>query len=109
MLRAHSTVHNEEWRLLSPFLDHALELDGEERRAWIREQEPEIESRLEAMLLEHSIIVSDRFLEGAKIDLPSTTATLVGQTVGAFKVESQIGYGGMGTVWLSRRNDGRFE
>ena len=55
------------------------------------------------------MLVSDRFLEDTPVDLPSTTATLIGQSVGAFKIESQIGHGGMGTVWLARRNDGRFE
>ena len=109
MIKAHSTPHNDEWRLLSPFLDRALELEGDERHLWISEQEPEVASWLETMLLEHSMLVSDRFLEDTPVDLPSTTATLVGQSVGAFKIESQIGHGGMGTVWLARRNDGRFE
>src|SRR5215470_6309030 len=36
-------------------------------------------------------------------------ASLAGQTVGAYTLESQIGHGGMGSVWLARRNDGRFE
>lgn len=109
MIKDHSTLHNDEWRRLSPFLERALELNGEERRAWMREQEPEIAIRLEAMLLEHEMLVSDRFLEHACVDLPSTSATLIGQAVGAFRIESQIGHGGMGTVWLARRNDGRFE
>jgi eukaryotic-like serine/threonine-protein kinase len=109
MIRARSTPNYEDWRLLSPFLDRALELNEDERRAWISELEPEIATRLKAMLLEHDMLVSDRFLERTVVDLPSTTATLIGQTVGAFTIESQIGHGGMGTVWLARRNDGRFE
>ena len=35
--------------------------------------------------------------------------SLAGQTVGAYTLESQIGQGGMGSVWLASRNDGRFE
>jgi eukaryotic-like serine/threonine-protein kinase len=35
--------------------------------------------------------------------------SLAGQTVGAYTLESQIGQGGMGRVWLASRNDGRFE
>src|SRR5262245_55844203 len=35
--------------------------------------------------------------------------SLAGQTVGAYTLESQIGQGGMGSVWLANRNDGRFE
>jgi eukaryotic-like serine/threonine-protein kinase len=99
----------DEWRLLSPLLDQALALDGEERQRWIKAQEPEIAYRLEILLLEHSVLASDGFLETGVVNLPSTTATLAGQTIGAFEVVSQIGQGGMGSVWLARRNDGRFE
>ena len=34
---------------------------------------------------------------------------LTGQSIGNYTLESQIGSGGMGTVWRARRNDGRFE
>ena len=99
----------DEWRLLSPLLDQALALEGEERQTWIKAQEPEIAYRLEILLLEHSVLASDGFMETGVVDLPSTAATLAGQTIGAFEVVSQIGQGGMGSVWLARRNDGRFE
>ena len=36
-------------------------------------------------------------------------ATLAGQTVGAYTLEAPLGQGGMGSVWLARRSDGRFE
>jgi serine/threonine protein kinase len=36
-------------------------------------------------------------------------ASLAGQSVGDYTLIAPIGYGGMGTVWLARRNDGRFE
>jgi eukaryotic-like serine/threonine-protein kinase len=109
MTQPTSPQWKEEWLLLSPLLDQALALEGEERQAWIRAQEPEIAYRLEILLLEHSVLASDGFLETGVVDLPSTAATLAGQTIGAFEVVSQIGQGGMGSVWLARRNDGRFE
>ncbi len=109
MTKPASPQWKDEWRLLSPLLDQALALDGEERQRWIKAQEPEIAYRLEILLLEHSVLASDGFLETGVVDLPSTTATLAGQTIGAFEVVSQIGQGGMGSVWLARRNDGRFE
>ena len=34
---------------------------------------------------------------------------LAGQTIGAYTLISLIGQGGMGSVWLARRSDGRFE
>ena len=109
MTKPASPQWKDEWRILSPLLDRALALDGDERQAWIKTQEPEIAYRLEILLLEHSVLASDGFLETGVVDLPSTTATLAGQTIGAFEVVSQIGQGGMGSVWLARRNDGRFE
>jgi serine/threonine protein kinase/tetratricopeptide (TPR) repeat protein len=99
----------DEWLLLSPLLDQALALEGEERQAWIKAQEPDTAYRLEILLLEHSVLASDGFLETGVVELPTTSATLAGQTIGAFEVVSQIGQGGMGSVWLARRNDGRFE
>lgn len=109
MIETSATLRKNEWSILSPLLDRALELEGDERDAWIESQDPVIAGRLEEMLAAHRALASDKFLEGRRIELPSTTATLAGQTVGAFKVESQIGQGGMGTVWLARRSDGRFE
>jgi tetratricopeptide (TPR) repeat protein len=35
--------------------------------------------------------------------------SLAGQTVGSYTLLSPIGQGGMGTVWLAERSDGRFE
>jgi tetratricopeptide (TPR) repeat protein len=109
MTKPTSPQWKDEWLLLSPLLDQALALEGEERQAWIKAQEPEIAYRLEILLLEHSVLASDGFLETGVVELPSTAATLAGQTIGAFEVVSQIGQGGMGSVWLARRNDGRFE
>jgi serine/threonine-protein kinase len=35
--------------------------------------------------------------------------SLAGQSVGCYTLVCPIGHGGMGTVWLARRSDGRFE
>jgi eukaryotic-like serine/threonine-protein kinase len=37
------------------------------------------------------------------------SGSLIGQTVGAYTILSPIGQGGMGSVWLAKRSDGRFE
>ncbi len=34
---------------------------------------------------------------------------LTGKSIGAYTLISQIGQGGMGSVWLAERTDGRFE
>ena len=40
---------------------------------------------------------------------PTNLESLAGQVVGAYRILSPIGHGGMGSVWLAERADGRFE
>jgi serine/threonine-protein kinase len=39
----------------------------------------------------------------------ATEATLIGRRVGPYVLESELGRGGMGSVWLARRADGYYE
>jgi serine/threonine protein kinase len=50
--------------------------------------------------------------QAAFLESPATLAHapgLAGQTIGPYKLISEIAQGGMGTVWLAERSDGRFE
>jgi tetratricopeptide (TPR) repeat protein/tRNA A-37 threonylcarbamoyl transferase component Bud32 len=47
-----------------------------------------------------------RFLEANEA---GAHVSIAGQVVGAYTLVSEIGHGGMGSVWLAVRNDGRFE
>ena len=47
-------------------------------------------------------------MEKGAFGLPSS-ASLAGQILGPYTLISPIGQGGMGSVWLAERNDGRFE
>lgn len=55
----------------------------------------------------------DRFLELARDMrqnlLGVSPATLAGRRLGAYTLGRLLGHGGMGTVWLAHRSDGRFE
>ncbi len=100
----------ERWRALSPHLDLALEMTASERAPWLealRAEDSALAGDLAALLEEHSTLERERFLERSVPELPE--ASLAGQPVGAYTLESLIGQGGMGSVWLARRNDGRFE
>ena len=103
----------ERWRVLSPYLDEALEITPDERPAWlasIATRDATLADDLRAMLAQHRTVRQSRFLERAVLD-PGTApgATLTGQVVGAYRLISPIGQGGTGSVWLAERCDGRFE
>jgi serine/threonine protein kinase len=106
-----SILSSEQWQLLSPYLDQALAMTNGEREAWLvslGEQNPALAAHLHALLDEHRVLAQEGFLEQGAGALPSAPG-LVGQTVGPYTLISQIGQGGMGSVWLAERSDGRFE
>jgi len=106
-----STLSPERWREISPQLDHALSLPEEERAAWLaalRAEHPETAHLLETLLAEHRALSKERFLERGP-ERPRGEAGLPGQTFGAYRLLSPIGQGGMGSVWLAERSDGRFQ
>lgn len=104
------SLNQERWREVSPYLDQALSLCLAERESWIeslRAEKPETAAILRELLDERIAIADEHFLErplfaGGKYPL-------AGQTVGAYSLVSPVGHGGMGTVWLAERSDGRFE
>ncbi len=99
----------DQWPRLSALLDELLELDGAaqaDRLAQLRAQEPEIAQAVMGLLDRLTSIDRDGFLLQPPT-LPDEATG--GQTVGAYALERELGQGGMGTVWLARRTDGRFE
>jgi serine/threonine protein kinase len=106
-----STLTPDQWQALSPYLDRALAMTEEERGAWLSllgERDPALAAQLAALLSEHRVLAQEGFLENRRLALPNPTG-LAGQTLGPYTLISQIGQGGMGSVWLARRSDGRFE
>ena len=105
-----STLTPEQWRALAPYLDRALEMGEEERASWIASlgaQDPELGAQLAVLLEEHKHLDKIGFMER-----PATlgdSPKLAGQTAGPYTLISLLGQGGMGSVWLAERSDGRFE
>jgi len=102
-------LSRERWLAVGPHLDRALELTGAEREALLESldaEDPDAARDLRALLAADHSQDGGRFLEVAP-ELPA--ATLEGQALGAYTLVSPIGAGGMGSVWLARRSDGRFE
>jgi eukaryotic-like serine/threonine-protein kinase len=103
-------LSDERWRALAPHLEGALELTREERDAWlatVRADDTALADDLEALLRQHDTLRQAGFLEGKAP--PPVEGSLAGHRVGAYTLRSRIGQGGMGSVWLADRSDGRFE
>ena len=97
------------WQVISPLLDQLLDTNPGQRIArleQIRRDDHLLAGELEVLLAQQTAADREAFLEGTAL---LHSATLAGQTLGAYTLESPIGQGGMGSVWLARRSDGRFE
>jgi serine/threonine protein kinase/Flp pilus assembly protein TadD len=104
-------VKSERWRLVSPYLDQALELPAEERQRYLTDlasEDPALAADLELLLGEERALRDEKYLEHDAQDLLAASP-LVGQVFGAYALVEPLGTGGMGSVWLAQRSDGRFE
>ena len=99
------------WLRISGHLDRILELPTEQWSAGLaalRADDPEIATDVASMLDQHRRLSQEGFLDSAP-PIQAVESSLAGMTIGAYTLESPIGYGGMGSVWKAMRSDGRFE
>lgn len=98
----------ERWKRLSPLLDVLLELEPEARADQLeilRADDPDTARELEALLaLEEE---GDGFIDQPLVDKPGQLKP--GMRVGPYQLESLLGEGGMGLVWLATRADGLYK
>jgi eukaryotic-like serine/threonine-protein kinase len=98
---------------LRSLLDQALELAPAEKDLWLaelRKEHPSHAAELEALLAAEPDLDARGFLSNQMWDgTMQGEAGLAGLRLGPYTLERPLGQGGMGTVWLARRSDGRFE
>jgi serine/threonine protein kinase len=99
----------DKWAAISPYLDQALDLSDDERVRWlagVERENPALARDLQSLIDDHRAADRSKFLEGTA---SPQLLPIAGTTVGAYTLVAPIGHGGMGTVWLARRSDGRFD
>ncbi len=98
---------------LHALLGQALDLDPAERKRWLetlRHDQPEHAAELERLLADEAELDARGFLtHGIGGEGAWDGRALAGRRLGAWTLERPLGRGGMGTVWLARRSDGRYE
>jgi len=102
-----------QWKLVSHLLDEALLLPIPEQRRWLADLPAEhvpLRETLRHFLELHARIDGEGFLEEpAAIAADTTPAPMLspGDIVGPYRVIEELGTGGMGSVWLAERSDGK--
>lgn len=103
------------WRRLRELFERALEMPQDERDGLLRDldaTDPVLAGEVRSLLSAHD--ASGDFLEhpprglAAEILEEATEDGLIGQLLGAYRVERRIGRGGAGSVYAASRTDGAF-
>jgi serine/threonine-protein kinase len=104
-----SAIDPQVWQRIDRHLDRALDLPPDAREVWLaalRDEDSASAADVEAMLESHRLLSAEGFLDGVA---HAIEPTLAGAAIGAYRLLSPIGHGGMGSVWLAVRSDSRYE
>ncbi|HEX9960143.1 MAG TPA: serine/threonine-protein kinase, partial [Pyrinomonadaceae bacterium] len=103
----------ENWKKVKAVLDEALTLDAAARRVFLNELEigDEIRAEVESLLAfetESEDLMHLSAVEFSRDFFDADEDVLNGKNIGAYRVIRELGFGGMGAVYLAERADGEF-
>jgi len=117
LLRGDSkTMEPENWAKVKAILSDVLALETSERKVYLEKLglTPEVREEVESLLSfenEAEDVMKFSAVEFAKdfLDDSENPSRLIGQQIGNYRILREIGYGGMGVVYLAERADGKFD
>lgn len=108
-------MKKDKWEKIIDVFNSALEVETNERNEFVNQQfKDDPVSVNEVLELLNSHEEAEDFIEEPPVNLSSEALAKnndsnLGKQIGAYKIEKQIGTGGMGTVFLASRADKQFE
>ena len=107
-----SAISADRWQRASPHLDRLLDLTPTERDTCLEvlgAEDPRAGRRRARRCWPSTAADAPRAFSTSPPASIRRKRTLAGLSFGAYTLVSPIGQGGMGSVWLAERSDGRFE
>jgi serine/threonine-protein kinase len=105
-----SAIDKHLWQRVGPLFDELVDATDRVRASRldeVRSHDAAAANEVAVLLARQAAAQAAGFLEGHVTETPEFSWQ--GRQVGSYTLERQIGQGGMGTVWLAGRSDGRFE
>src|SRR5271154_52354 len=112
-------MDTERWKQIDDLLQSALQVPGDQRAEFLDQtcgDDRELHREVSSLL--RSLHEADSFLEQPLIKVAEMSRPLpeqksddsvIGRVISHYHILSHLGHGGMGSVWLAERNDGRFQ